>query len=405
MDIIVERGAGLDVHKDTVVACIMGAGIKKEIRTYRTVTNDLLRLKGWLKDNQITHIAMESTGVYWKPIFNMLEDAFEVMLVNARHVKNVPGRKTDVKDSEWLCKLLGSGLVRGSFIPPKEIRELRDLTRYKRKLIQAVGSEKQRIEKILEDANIKLSSVASDIFGVSGIRIIEELMKGDLKPEEMAELSKGRLRRRKEDLKEALMGRMDTHHTFMIRASLEHMKAIGVILSDLEQKIEEILSLHCTEEYELLQTIPPVKDSASVIIAEIGINMGLFPTEMHLSSWAGMSPGNNESAGKKKPGTTTHGNKCLKSILTELAWVASRMKGTYLHAKYQSLVGRRGKKKALIAVGHKILIMCYHILKYKVPYKELGANYLDTRRKDRIVKNYLKRLTNLGFTVTLNEAA
>ena len=285
MDIIVERGAGLDVHKDTVVACIMGAGIKKEIRTYRTVTNDLLRLKGWLKDNQITHIAMESTGVYWKPIFNMREDAFEVMRVNARHVKNVPGRKTDVKDSEWLCKLLGSGLVRGSFIPPKEIRELRDLTRYKRKLIQAVGSEKQRIEKILEDANIKLSSVASDIFGVSGIRIIEELMKGDLKPEEMAELSKGRLRRRKEDLKEALMGRMDTHHTFMIRASLEHMKAIGVILSDLEQKIEEILSLHCTEEYELLQTIPPVKDSASVIIAEIGINMGLFPTEMHLSSW------------------------------------------------------------------------------------------------------------------------
>ena len=405
MDIIVERGAGLDVHKDTVVACIMGAGIKKEIRTYRTVTNDLLRLKGWLKDNQITHIAMESTGVYWKPIFNMLEDAFEVMLVNARHVKNVPGRKTDVKDSEWLCKLLGSGLVRGSFIPPKEIRELRDLTRYKRKLIQAVGSEKQRIEKILEDANIKLSSVASDIFGVSGIRIIEELMKGDLKPEEMAELSKGRLRRRKEDLKEALMGRMDTHHTFMIRASLEHMKAIGVILSDLEQKIEEILSLHCTEEYELLQTIPPVKDSASVIIAEIGINMGLFPTEMHLSSWAGMSPGNNESAGKKKPGTTTHGNKCLKSILTELAWVASRMKGTYLHAKYQSLVGRRGKKKALIAVGHKILIMCYHILKYKVPYKELGANYLDTRKKDRIAKSYLKRLTNLGFTVTLNEAA
>jgi transposase len=405
MDIIVERGAGLDVHKDTVVACIMGAGIMKEIRTYRTVTNDLLRLKGWLKDNQITHIAMESTGVYWKPIFNMLEDAFEVMRVNARHVKNVPGRKTDVKDSEWLCKLLGSGLVRGSFIPPKEIRELRDLTRYKRKLIQAVGSEKQRIEKILEDANIKLSSVASDIFGVSGIRIIEELMKGDLKPEEMAELSKGRLRRRKEDLKEALMGRMDTHHTFMIRASLEHMKAIGVILSDLEQKIEEIISLHCKEEYELLQTIPPVKDSASVIIAEIGINMGLFPTEMHLSSWAGMSPGNNESAGKKKPGTTTHGNKCLKSILTELAWVASRMKGTYLQTKYQSLVGRRGKKKALIAVGHKILIMCYHILKYKVPYKELGANYLDTRRKDRIVKNYLKRLTNLGFTVTLNEAA
>ncbi len=405
MDIIVERGAGLDVHKETVVACIMGTGIKKEIRTFSTMTNDLMRLKIWLNENRITHIAMESTGVYWKPIFNILEDAFEVILVNARHVKNVPGRKTDVKDSEWLCKLLRSGLVRGSFIPPKEIRELRDLTRYKRKLIQSVASEKQRIEKILEDANIKLSCVASDIFGVSGTRIIEELMKGDLKAEEMAELSKGKLRRKKDDLKEALAGHMDTHHAFMIKASLKHIKAIEEIISNLEQKIKEMIDIHYKEEYELLQTIPPVKDSASVIIAEMGVNMDLFPSEMHLSSWAGMSPGNNESAGKKKPGTTTNGNKCLKSILTELAWVASRMKGTYLRAKYQSLAGRRGKKKALIAVGHKILIMCYHLLKYKVPYKELGANYLDTRKKDRIVKSYLKRLTNLGFTVTLKEAA
>ncbi len=405
MDIIVERGAGLDVHKETVVACIMGTGIKKEIRTFSTMTNDLMRLKIWLNENRITHIAMESTGIYWKPIFNILKDAFEVISVNARHVKNVPGRKTDVKDSEWLCKLLRSGLVRGSFIPPKEIRELRDLTRYKRKLIQSVASEKQRIEKILEDANIKLSCVASDIFGVSGTRIIEELMKGDLKAEEMAELSKGKLRRRKDDLKEALAGHMDAHHAFMIKASLKHIKAIEEILSSLEQKIKEMIDLHYKEEYELLQTIPPVKDSASVIIAEMGVNMGLFPSEMHLSSWAGMSPGNNESAGKKKPGTTTQGNKCLKSILTELAWVASRMKGTYLRAKYQSLAGRRGKKKALIAGGHKILIMCYHILKYKVPYKELGANYLDTRKKDRIVKSYLKRLTNLGFTVTLKEAA
>ncbi|MCX5853422.1 MAG: IS110 family transposase [Deltaproteobacteria bacterium] len=405
MDIIVERGAGLDVHKETVVACIMGAGIKKEIRTFSTMTNDLIQLRIWLKENRITHIAMESTGVYWKPIFNILEDTFEVILVNARHVKNVPGRKTDVKDSEWLCKLLRSGLVRGSFIPPKEIRELRDLTRYKRKLIQSVASEKQRIEKILEDTNIKLSCVASDIFGVSGTRIIEELMKGDLKAEEMAELSKGKLRRKKDDLKEALAGHMDTHHAFMIKASMKHIKAIEEILSNLEQKIGEMIDLHYKEEYELLQTIPPVKDSASVIIAEMGVNMGLFPSEMHLSSWAGMSPGNNESAGKKKPGTTTNGNKCLKSILTELAWVASRMKGTYLRAKYQSLAGRRGKKKALIAVGHKILIMCYHILKYKVPYKELGANYLDTRKKDRIVKSYLKRLTSLGFTVTLKEAA
>jgi transposase len=405
MEIIIERGAGLDVHKETVVACIMGTGIKKEIRTFSTVTNDLVRLKKWLKDNQITHVAMESTGVYWKPIFNILEDSFAVILVNARHVKNVPGRKTDVKDSEWLCKLLRSGLVRGSFIPPKEIRELRDLTRYKRKLIQAIASEKQRIQKILEDANIKLSSVASNIFGASGTRIIEELMKGDLTAEEMAELSKGRLRKRRDDLKEALVGHMEEHHTFMIKASLGHIKAVEEILATLEQRIQVKIERHFKKEYELLQTIPSVKENASVIIAEMGTNMDPFPTEMHCSSWAGMSPGNNESAGKKKPGTTTHGNKCLKSILTEFAWVASRMKGTYLRAKYQSLVGRRGKKKALVAVGHKILIMCYHILKYKMPYKELGENYLDVRKKDRIVKSHIKRLTSLGYEVTLKEAA
>jgi transposase len=405
MDIIVERGAGLDVHKGTVVACVMGTGIKKEIRTYLTMTNDLFRCKEWLKQTGITHVAMESTGVYWKPVFNVLEDAFEVMLVNARHVKNVPGRKTDVKDSEWLCKLLRSGLVRGSFIPPKPVRELRDLTRYKRKLIQSITSEKQRVEKILEDANIKLSSIASNTFGASGKRIIEELMKGELKAEEMAELSKGRLRKRKEELKEALVGNVEDHHKRMIQTSLDHINAMEEIFSTVELKIQEQIELHFKEEYELLKTIPPVKDSASVIIAEMGVNMDLFPTEMHLSSWAGMSPGNNESAGKKKPGTTTHGNKYLKTILTEFAWIASKMKGTYLFAKYQSLVGRRGKKKALVAVGHKILISCYQILKYKVPYKELGASYLDTRKKDRIAKSYIKRLNNLGYVVTLKEVA
>jgi transposase len=405
MDVIVERGAGLDVHKGTVVACVMGTGIKKEIRTYRTMTNELFRLKEWLRENRVTHVAMESTGVYWKPVFNTLEGSFEVMLVNARHVKNVPGRKTDVQDSEWLCKLLRSGLVRGSFIPPKPVRELRDLTRYKRKLIQTTTSEKQRVEKILEDANIKLSSIASDTFGASGARIIQELLKGELEPEEMAELSKGRLRKRKEELKEALEGNVEEHHKRMIRTSLAHIQAMEEILFTVEQKIRENIERHFKEEYELLKTLPPMKDSASVIIAEMGVDMDLFPTEGHLSSWAGMSPGNNESAGKKKPGTTTHGNKHLKTILTEFAWIASKMKGTYLWAKYQSLVGRGGKKKALVAVGHKILIMCYHILKSKVPYKELGPNYLDGRRKDRIAKSYIKRLTNLGYAVTLKEVA
>jgi len=405
MEIIVERGAGLDVHKERVVACIMGTGIKKEIRTYSTMTNDLLRLKAWLKDRGITHVAMESTGVYWKPVFNILEDSFDVLLVNARHVKHVPGRKTDVLDSEWLCKLLRSGLVRGSFIPPKEVRELRDLTRYKRKLIQTITAEKQRVEKILEDANIKLSSIASDTFGASGARIIQELLKGELRPDEMAELSKGRLRKRKEELKEALVGNVEEHHKRMIRTSLQHINAMEEIFLSVEQKIQEKIELHFKEAFELLKTIPPIKDSASVIIAEIGINMDLFPTEGHLSSWAGMSPGNNESAGKKKSGTTTHGNLYLKTILTEFAWIASKMKGTYLWSKYQSLIGRKGKKKTLVAVGHKILIACYQVLKYKVPYKELGANYLTERKRDRIARSYVKRLSNLGYTVTLKEVA
>jgi transposase len=405
MDIIVERGAGLDVHKRTVVACVMATGMKKEIRTYGTMTNDLLRLKAWLKENEVTHVAMESTGVYWKPIFNILEDTFEVILVNARHVKNVPGRKTDVLDSEWLCRLLRSGLVRGSFIPPKPVRELRDLTRYKRKLIQTITAEKQRVEKILEDANIKLSSIASDTFGASGKKIIGELLKGELRPDQMAELSKGRLRNRKGELKEALVGNVEEHHKRMLRTSLGHMSVMEEILLTVEQKIQEHIELHFKKEYELLKTIPPVQDSASVLIAEMGVNMDLFPTEAYLSSWAGMSPGNNESAGKKKSGATTHGNRYLKTILTEFAWVASRMKGTYLCAKYQSLIGRKGKKKTLVAVGHKILISAYQILKYRVPYKELGANYLDERKKDRIARSYIKRLTSLGYVVTLKEVA
>jgi transposase len=405
METIIERGCGLDVHKETVVVCIMGTGVRKEIRTYTTMTNDLLRLKGWLQETGITHVAIESTGVYWKPVFNILEDDVEVILVNARHVKNVPGRKTDVQDSEWLCRLLRSGLLKGSFIPPRGIRELRDLTRYKRKLIQTIVAEKQRVEKVLEDANIKLSSIASDTFGVSGKKIIEELIRGELKAQEMAELSKGRLRSKREHLKEALVGEVREHHKFMIKVSLKHIRAMEKILLGVERKIREKIERDYKEEDELLQTIPGVKENASTIIAEIGVDMDIFPSEMHLSSWAGVSPGNNESAGKKKPGSTTYGNKCLKAMLIEFAWVASRTRGTYLRSKYHRLVGRRGKKRALVALGHKILIMCYHILKYRRPYKELGVDYLDQRRKDKIARSYIKRLNHLGYEVTLQEAA
>lgn len=405
MEIILERGSGLDVHKESVVACIMGKGIQKEIRTYSTMTNDLLRLKEWLKENGITHIAMESTGVYWKPVFNILEDSFEVILVNARHIKKVPGRKTDVKDSEWLCKLLRNGLVKGSFIPPKDIRDLRDLTRYRKKLIATIATEKNRIEKILQDGNIKLSSVASDIFGVSGSNIIRELLKEETTVDKMLEQAKSHLKNKKKELKEALTGKLDNHHKFMVKASLEHIASLEKIIMEIDSEIDKKMDKY-REEYELLQTIPGVKEiGAASIIAEIGVDMNKFPDEGHLSSWAGISPGNNESAGKKKSCRTTQGNKALKVTLTECAWAGTKTKNTYLRAKYNSLAGKRGKKRALIAVAHKILIACYYILKYKVPYRELGADYLDHRKEERIKNSYVKRLSNLGYNVILEQAA
>lgn len=404
MDIIVERGAGLDVHKETVVATIDGPGIKRETRTYNTFTNDLQRLRDWLKENGITHVAMESTGIYWKPVFNILEDTFEVILVNARHIKHVPGRKTDVSDSAWLCKLLRNGLVKGSFVPPKDIRELRDLTRYHRKLTQAVSAEKNRVQKILEDANIKLSSVVSDTFGVSATAIIDALVTGELTPEEMSGFARGKLRKKKDAIREALVGRITKHHIFMIHTSLEHIKSVEKLMAEIDRQVDEKLTAY-RAEYDLLQTIPGVKEhGAASIIAEIGVNMEQFPTADHLSSWAGMSPGNNESAGKKAS-KTTHGNKALRTTLTQCAWASARKKDCYLKAMYHSLVGRRGKKRALVAVGHKILVMSYQILKHKVPYRELGIDYLDRRRKDKIIRSYIKRLTALGYEVTIKEAA
>lgn len=300
MEIIVERGAGLDVHKETIVATIGGIGIKKETRTYKSVTNDLKRLSEWLKEQKITHVAMESTGVYWKPVFNILERDFEVVLVNARHIKHVPGRKTDVSDSEWLCKLLRNGLVKGSYVPARDIRELRDLTRYRKKLTQSVSAEKNRVQKVLEDANIKLSSVVSSTFGVSGAAIIDALLRQELTIEEMVDLARGRLKKKKALLSEALVGNITEHHIFMIRTSLGHIKGVEQLIADVDRQIKEKLKPY-SEEVELLKTIPGVKETAAAsIVAEIGVNMEQFPSAEHLSSWAGMSPGNNESAGKKK---------------------------------------------------------------------------------------------------------
>lgn len=402
---IISRGCGMDVHKETVVATVSGVGILPETRTFSTFTSSLKELSTWLKSLEITHAAMESTGIYWKPVFNVLEEDFEILLVNARHIKNVPGHKTDKKDSQWIAKLLLSGLLKGSFIPPKEIRELRDLFRYKRKLVGQISSEKNRLQKILEDANIKLSSVVSDTFGVSSTRIIDALLKGENDVEELVKLCHSKLAGKKELLKEALVGKLTVHHKFMLRTIKKSIDNIEEIVAQVEKQIEG--QTKCYQiEMELLQTIPGVGAGTALgIIAEIGADMNVFPNEQHLASWAGMSPGNNESAGKKKSSRITHGDKYLKAVLVEAGWAASHTKNTYLRSKYDSLVGRRGKKRALIALGHKILCAAYFIIKNKECYKELGADYLESRRKRNQVQSYLDKLKNLGIEVEVKKAA
>lgn len=402
---IVRRGCGMDVHRDTVVATVMGEGVKRETRTYSTYTNALHELKDWLNSVFVTHIAMESTGVYWKPVFNILEEDFQILLVNAWHVKNVPGHKTDKKDSVWLTKLLLSGLLKASFIPPRDIRDLRDLSRYRRKLTQQATAERNRFEKILQDANFKMSAVISDVSGLTGTKLIEALLDGNNNFDELLLLCHGRIKAKKEALKEALVGYLTPHHKFMLQALRKSLDSIlgKIALLDAQTML---LSKPYQRELELLQTIPGINKISSVcLLSEIGADMSQFPTEHHLASWAGLCPSSNESAGRIKGTRITQGNQYLKPVLVECAWSASHVKGCYLRSKYESLIGRRGKKRALIAVGHKILISAYHILKEKVAYKELGYDYLNTRRKKSQVQSYLDKLKNLGIEVQVTGIA
>ena len=392
---VVERGCGMDVHKETVVVTIQGKGIKTQTKSYSTFTSSLIKLKEWLKKHGVSHIAMESTGVYWKPVFNVLGDDFEILLVNARHVKNVPGNKTDKRDSRWLAKLLLSGLLRGSFIPSQAIRELRDLTRYRTKLTNQISSEKNRFQKILEDANIKLSSVLSDVFGVTGKRIIARILEGDYQPEQLLYYVHGRVKASREDIKEALTGYVRDHHRFMLKTILSNISRIETTLAELDDQIAKVTEPY-KEIIDLLETIPGVaRDGAIGIISEIGVDMEKFPTHKHLTAWAGVCPGSNESAGKNKSGRITYGNKYLRTLLVEQGWAASRTKHTYLSSKYKSLVGRRGKKRAVIAIGHKILIAAYFIIKDKVAYKELGEDHLNNFRKDKLIEYYKKQINRL----------
>jgi transposase len=405
MDILYRCCAGLDVHKDSVVACLRRLAddgqLHKQVRTFGTVTRDLLALADWLAAEGVTHVAMESTGVYWKPVFNILEGQVEVLLVNAQHIKQVPGRKTDVKDCEWIAQLLQHGLLRASFVPPQPIRELRELTRQRTQLVGERSAVANRIQKVLEDANVKLGSVASDVLGVSGRDMLEAIGGGEEDPEKLADLARRRLRAKIPELQLALQGRVTDHHRFLLRLLLEHVNHLEGLIAQLGARIEEVL-VPFEGAAARLDTIPGIdRRAAEVLLAEVGADMGPFPTADHLASWAGMCPGNNESAGKRRTGKTSRGSRWLRTMLVQAAWAASHTKGTYLVAQYRRLAARRGKKRALVAVGHTILVIAYHLLKAGTTYQELGGDFFERLDPERLTRSLVRRLEKLGHKVTL----
>ena len=405
MQTLVERGCGLDVHQATVVACLLIVGkdgrVQKQMRTFGTTTHELVSLREWLLAQGCTHLAMESTGVYWKPVYAILEGALTIIVANAQHVKKVPGRKTDVKDAEWLADLLCHGLLRPSFVPPKPICELRDLTRYRRKLVENQAAERNRLLKLLESANIKLASVATDVFGISGRLMLRALIEGKASPKEMAELAKKKLRSKIPELELALEGRVEEHHRFLLKLQLDRVESVEKDLEVLEQRIRQKLEPYAAQ-LSLLDEIPGVDWTlAAVIIAELGVDMSVFQNVSQLASWAGVCPGNNESAGKRKSSRIPKGNVYLKTALVEAANAAAKTKGTYLRDKFYRLKARRGYKRAAVAIAHKILVAIYHMLSQQVSYNDLGDLYLDKLNKHHLTRNLVHRLERLGYTVTL----
>jgi transposase len=448
MDTLHRRCAGLDVHKDTVVACVRWLDDRgrahREVKTFGTTTPDLLGLLDWLRQHRVPIVAMEATGVYWKPIFNLLEGQAEVLLVNPEHIKKVPGRKTDVKDCEWIAQLLQHGLLKASFVPGRPIRELRDLTRQRSQLAGEKASVANRIQKVLEDANLKLGSVASDVLGASGRDMLRAIVAGQDSGEALANLARGRLRDKLPQLRKALTGRVTDHHRFLLRLHLDHLTQLETLIRELERRLDQEMRkdrppdpppgpgassppagaapdapapaasptpsgpqpLGLWAALGLLVTIPGIsRRTAEVVLAEVGTDMGRFATHEHLASWAGLCPGSNESAGKRRSGRTRHGDRWLRGALVQAAWAASRAKKTYLAAQYRRLARRRGKKKALIAVAHTLLVVCYQVLKKGQPYRELGPDYLDQLEPERRARYLVRQLESLGHKVTLEPKA
>jgi transposase len=407
MEAIFRCCAGLDVHSKTVAACVRRIDdqgkIHAEVRTFGTMTRDLRSLCEWLTTEGVSHVAMESTGVFWKPVYNILEEQFQILLVNARHIKNVPGRKTDVKDCEWIAQLLQCGLLRGSFIPPRPQRDLRDLTRMRTQLTRQMSSVANRIHKVLEDTNIKLGVVATDILGVSGRQMIQALIAGETDTVKLANMARGRLREKIPLLEQALVGKITEHHQFILKALMDQLIYLESQIERFNQRIEEA-SRPFEEAITALIPIPGYeRTSAQNVIAEIGPDMNQFPTDDQLCSWAKICPGNNESAGKRKSGNTGHGNRWLRAILVQVAWAASHKKNSYFQAQYRRLAGRRGKKKSIVAVAHSILTVTYYILKLGRSYKDLGGDYFDRLSRDRIRRYHVKRLQDLGYKVDITE--
>lgn len=428
MEAILERCAGLDVHQKTVTACVLllqGKGpVTKSVRTFGTMTVDLLALADWLSEQEVSHVAMESTGVLWKPVFNILESQFTLLLVNAQHIKNVPGRKTDVKDSEWIAQLLQHGLLSASFVPERPVRELRDLTRNRAQLNSEKTRQINRIHKVLEDANIKLGAVASDIMGVSG-RAMQALIEGGQTPQAMAQLARKKLRQKIPELEQALQGRISEHHQFLLRMHYEHVLYVEEQLAKLSARIVRLIDqsmpprgpdsgattqdnmpapLSLGEAVQLVDTVPGIDvSSAQDLLVEIGTDMGRFPTHKHLSSWACQCPGNYESAGKKGKGKRRKGNRWLSRVLSEIAWAATHTKDTYLAALYKRLARKRGKKRAIVAVGHAILVIVYHMLRHHCSYHELGVDFLDRLEPIRVGQYHLQRLRSLGYVIQIVE--